>query len=424
MLRVLRIPGTTIAAWMLAAAALAPGSVRAQSDAKSQAQPTAAQKYYISGTELMTGVRYLDAAEQFRLAIDEDPDYIDAYRSLAFVFTKMAESENEYYEDALEIYEQLEDKLPDDVEVRQNKAFVLTQLGELQAAVDTYHDILGIKPDDCTTYARIAGLEKQMGEKAGKGTDGYKKAMQSAIDNYTKIIDLCPDETYAYNELGELHFGMGNIEAATSVYDKLLAREPVNVDVNGRVGFLWYNAGKDADKVKKDSGAEMYKKSVKYFEKVMELDPTRVQYQGLLADAYKRSGQPEKSAKEYLKIIQADPTKADLYCNVGFSLLDADQSEGAIEMAMKAIADNAPAQGCLYSIWGKGLEVRANKLVEGYEFDRAIAIYTDAKAKFTLALGDKDFGDYATKQISRQDQLIERAKTMKLKYSQEAGGSK
>jgi len=389
-------------------------------------QPSAAQRYFISGSELMQAYRYLDAAEQFRLAIDEDPEYIDAYRKLAFVFTKMAESETEYYEDALEIYEELENKLsPDDVdanvEVMKNKAYVLTKMGETDEAIGTYEDILKLKPEDCTTIGAIAELHLAAADSLGEGAPGYQEHEDEAIAAYTKITNLCPDEMYAYNKLGELYYNSGQTDQAAMIYDALLKRDPENVDILGRLGYLWYKAGQGKEKAKKKSGTALFEKSLPYFKKLLALDPNRSRYRGLYADALKKTGHFEEAADEYMKIIAEDKTgKSDkLFCNVGFTYLDAKEYEKAIEMAMKAIADGAPSQGCLYCVWGKGLEMRGNAMVQDARFSQGISTYTDAKAKFTLALKDSQFGSYATKQISREDQLIERANQLKLKYEQD-----
>ncbi|NNF05756.1 MAG: tetratricopeptide repeat protein [Candidatus Eisenbacteria bacterium] len=369
-------------------------------------EPTTAVRYFMSGAELMQNFRYLDAAEQFRLAIDEDPEYIDAYKNLAFVFTKMAESESEYYEDALELYEELESKLPDDTEFKKNKAFVLIKLEEKDDAISTYEEILEIDPEDCQTMGNMAELHLDMAKEAGEGTPGHKSNTEAAILAYKRVTDTCDTEIAAFNKLGELYFAAGRKDEAAAVYDAMLEKDPNNADIAGRLGYLW-------------AQDKNYEKAEPYFAKVLEIDPTRTQYRAFYAKALKENGKSTEAANEYLKIIAEDPEQAKLYCNVGFTYLDAKEYEKAIEMAMKAISENAPSQDCLYCVWGKGLELRGNAQVQNYEFDRANSTYSDAKAKFTVAMGSQQWGSYATKQITRVDQLIERAKSIKLKADQD-----
>jgi tetratricopeptide (TPR) repeat protein len=204
------------------------------------------------------------------------------------------------------------------------------------------------------------------------------------------------------------------------VYDKLLERNPENVELLGRQGYLWYNAARDLYNAgDKDAAQPVYERSLPYFEGLLEIDGERDNYRGIYADALKKAGQNGKAAEQWLLLIQKDETKRDLYCNVGFAFLDEGDWQKAIELAMQAIGENSPNQDCLYSIWGKGLEAKSNALVQDYQFDKSISTYNEAKAKFSLALGGKQFGDYALKQITRQDQLIERAKQLKLKAAQD-----
>ena len=403
-----------LAALMTVGALLA-GPVLAQGTA----EPSKAQRYLISGTELMNNARYLDAAEQFRLAIDEDPEMVDAYRNLAYVYSKMAETDAEYYQDALEIYEEVEALLPDDLDIKRNKAYVFTQLDEMEEAVATYEEIVALDPKDCTSYGAMGELYRRRAETRPEGSEEYKTEMLQAVEKFDELIAACPDEVSAYNTVGEIYFKLGDLESASTIYTKLLELQPENVDAAGRMGYLWYNAGEEKRKAKdKDGSVALYEKSLPYLQRVLEIDPDQVQYRQLYANALKYAGKTGESAKQLRMIIDNDPSQAGLYCNLGFTYLDANENETAIEMAMMAIANGAPEPGCLYSIWGKGLEGRGNAQYENFEFSKAISTYAEAKSKFSLALGDAKFGSYAQKQIERLDQLIARATAAKAKNEQ------
>jgi tetratricopeptide (TPR) repeat protein len=403
-----------LAALMTVGALLA-GPVLAQGTA----EPSKAQRYLISGTELMNNARYLDAAEQFRLAIDEDPEMVDAYRNLAFVYSKMAESDAEYYQDALEIYEEVEILLPDDLDIKRNKAYVFTQLDEMEEAVATYEEIVGLDPTDCTSYGAMGELYRRRAETRPEGSEEYKTEMLQAVEKFSELIEACPEEVSAYNTVGEIYFKLGDLESASAIYTELLELQPDNFQAAGRMGYLWYNAGEEKRKAKDKAGSiPMYEKSLPYLARVLEIDPEQVQYRQIYANALKHAGKQGEAAAQLRMIIDNDPSQAALYCNLGFTYLDADDYETAIEMAMQAIATGAPQQDCLYAIWGKGLEGRGNAQYEAFEFSKAITTYVEAKSKFTLALGGQNFGTYAQKQIERCDQLIARATAAKAKNAQ------
>ena len=391
-----------------------------QAEEGARVAPSTAQKYFTSGQELMINHRYLDAVEQFRLAIDEDSEFVDAYKNLAAAYTKMAESEAEYYEDALETYEDLEIIVDDDVAIKKNKAFILAKLDELQDAIDTYDEIIELAPDDCQAMGTKGELHRQLAEEK---TDAEQEAeVNLALESFMMVIENCPEELAAYNTAGEILFSQGKTDEASAVYDQLLVKDPENVEINGRLGYMWYKSAEAKRKAKDDAAKSDYQKAIPYLGKVLDLDPERVEYRSIYAKSLQYAGKFDDAAAQYLKIIQENPDKKDQYCSLGFLYLDSNAHDKAVEMAMLAISEGAPQQGCLYCVWGKGLEKRGSALVEDFKFSQAISTFTEAKAKFTLAQGDKQFGGYATKQISRQDQLIERTKQIRLQVQQEGGG--
>ena len=389
---------------------VAPGFYQAQTEGGGTQELSKSKRYYLHGVELMNNLKYLDAVEQFQLAIDEDPNYVDAYRRLALAYTEMAKSDPEYYQDALDVYEDLEGLLPeDDVEVRKNKAYVQAAMGDIDDAIATYHEILTITPKDCGIWSQIGRAQKGMAErlKADKGADdpGYEERLKKAIAAYRKVTEYCPEDVDAYNILGEIYYGMGKTKEASEVYEKLLEKDPKNEDVASRLAYLYYKA--------KD-----WKKAAPAYKRLLDLNPDRLNDRALYAQVLQKLGQTDAAAEQYKSIIAADPSKNSLYCNLGFLYLEAKDWKKAIETAMKGIGENAPVQGCMYVIWGQGLEYKGDSLLKQYEFDQAISTYEDAKLKLKNAYTDSNFGDYARKRTARINQLIERAKQVKAKAEQ------
>jgi len=383
-----------------------------------QGEMTKAKKYYLHGVELMNNLKYLDAVEQFQLAIDEDAKYVDAYRKLALAYTEMAKSDADYYQDALDTYQDLEKLLPpDDVDVRKNIAYIQASMGDLDDAIATYQQILTITPKDCSVLSQIGSAEKLLSDRASKagGTDDgsgpasadAKKHLDAAVDAYTKVTELCPDDLSALNTLGEIYFSANEPQKAAGVYEKMMDKDPKNLDVASKLAYLYYKA-------------EDWKDAAPAYKRLLDIDSTRVNDRALYAKVLQKLDRCDDAAKQYEMIIQSDPSKKSLYCNLGFLYaLDCKDAEKAISTAMKGISENAPVQGCLYAVWGKGLELRGDDLLRQYEYDRSISSYGEAKIKFQGITSDKDFGDYARKELQRLDQLIERAKQMKAKQAQE-----
>jgi tetratricopeptide (TPR) repeat protein len=374
-----------------------------------------AEEYYRRGVESMNNSRYLDAVEQFQLAVNEAPNYVDAHKKMAYVYTQMAKTEEDYFQDALDKYEDILALVQTDeekVEVLESIAFVQAEMGDMDDAISTYEEILEIRPEDCSVWSRIGGahkfvadLMKQDGEEQ---SEEHQARLQQAIDAYTKVTELCPDTLEAYTTLGEIFFFSGRRDDAAYIFETLLQLDPENMDTLSRLGYLYKEE-------------ENWAKAAPIYEKILEMDPSRVSTRQGYAKALENLGQYEKAAAQYRMIIESDPeAHSKLYCNLAkLYALDAKDAEKAIEMSMEGIAQNAPVEGCLTYFWAKGLELRGTDYVREGEYDRAITTYQEAILKFQGILADKNFGNHAEKQIVRLNKLIAIAQQTKEKARQQ-----
>ncbi len=370
---------------------------------------TKAKRYFLRGVELANNLMYLDAVEQFQLAIDENPDYVDAYKRLALAYTAMADTDPDYYLDALDVYDDLAELLPaDDIEVKKNKAYVQAAMGDMDDAIVTYEEILKITPQDCTIWSQIGSAQQVMAERVkkekGDADPDYKNRIDRAIEAYKKVTEYCPDEVDAYNTLGELYFNSGRTAESAEVYSKMLEKDAENEDIASRLAYLYYKS-------------ENWEKAAPAYKRLLELNEDRINDRTIYATVLQKLGRSADAAEQYQKIIDSDPSKVSLYCNLGFVYLESKNYQKAIEIAMKGIAEGAP-QGCMYVIWGQGLEYKGDALLNEYKYDQAIGTYEDAKVKLQNVGDDANFGDYSRKRMARIDQLIERARQMKEKDKQ------
>ena len=363
---------------------------------------TKAQDLYRQGTDRMNSSRYLDAVEMFQLALDEDPEYLEAHRRLAFVYTQMGATDAEYYEDALEKFEDVKEMVADDdVGVRKSIAFVQAAMGDIDDAIDTYHEILTISPDDCAIWTQIGEAENVQANRLKAGSTeteenpAYTERLEKAVTAFNKVIELCPDSLQAYEALGEMYFHSDRRVEAAKIYGKMLEKNPNDLAVLRKVGHI-------------HKKAEDWAKAEPIYAKILELDPSLVSARQSYAKALQKQGKHVKAASEFQKIIDADPAKFNkLYCNLAIMYAhDADDGEMAIATAMKGISENAPVKGCLTYAWAKGLELRAKELMRGGRYDRAISTYRESRLKFSSITTDANFGSNARKQLDRLDKLI------------------
>jgi tetratricopeptide (TPR) repeat protein len=392
----------------------AAGSAAPNAETEVSAQ---AQEYYRQGVELMNSSRFLDAVERFQLALDEEPDYLDAHRRLAFVYTQMGATEADYYQDALDVYEELKDVLPaDDVDVRKNIAFVQYAMGDVDEAIATYEEILEITPEDCSVWLQIGGAQKvevdrmkreektEDPEEEKTEDPEYADRLDKAITAYQKVIDLCPDDLEAAKTLAEIYFFSDQQDRAAVLYTKMLEKDPKNMETLSRLAYIYKET---ATSSKGEEAVAFWKQAIPVYEKILEIDPDKVSERKQYAIALQKSGRLTDAAEQLKRIIDSDPESAALYCNLCMLYaMDAEDAEEAIETAMRGIAANAPAAGCLTYGWAKGLELRGTQSLREGNYDRAISSYREAKLKFSTILNDANFGEHARKQLDRMDKFI------------------
>ncbi len=155
------------------------------------------------------------------------------------------------------------------------------------------------------------------------------KDYAGAIAKYEQAMQLKPELHALWGEIGDLYSRMGNQDKALESYNKLLEKDPANSDARlAAVEILF--AKKDVDGAKKllegmdlktasnpnalynvavgFYNAQDAKEAIRYWEKVVELDPKMVDAYFQLGAAYLSVKDNEKSKQMFQKVIELDPT--------------------------------------------------------------------------------------------------------------------
>jgi len=391
----------------------AAGGPHLQAPAETGSTSSKAEEYYRRGVEFMNNSRYLDAVEQFQLALDEDPSFLDAHRRIAYAYTQMAQTEPDYWQDALDQYEEIKEIAgPSDVEVRRNIAFVQAAMGDLEDAIATYEEILAITPEDCQVWEQIGAAHKLIADKMDadgeKDDPEYAQQLQQAVDSYVKVTELCPDSSSAYNTLGEIYYQSDEMDKAAGIYETIVQMEPNNVDAMLRLAYIY---GK---------GDGNNAKAAQVYSKILAIDPGRDDIRQAYAKSLKDAGEFQEAIVQYQKLIDSNFEKyGSLYCTLAnIYAYDLNDAEKTIDTCLEGIGKNAPVIPCLNYFWGKGLELRGTNSVKLGDYDRGISAYKEGKIKFQNVIDDPNFGPPAKKQLGRLDQLITIAEQTKEKARQ------
>jgi len=149
-------------------------------------------------------------------------------------------------------------------------------------AIAKYEQAMQLKPELFTLWGEIGNLYTQMGDSA------------KALDAYRKLVEKDPANTDARLAAVDILFGNKDLDGARKMLEGLDFAAVTNANALYNVGVHFYNAqdGKEA---------------IRYWEKVIEIDPAMVDAYFQLGNAYYSVKNVEKSKTMYQKVIEIEP---------------------------------------------------------------------------------------------------------------------
>ena len=179
---------------------------------------------------------------------------------------------------------------------------------------------------------------------ANRNTEAFSMIQQAT--------NLKPDNKWYQIRLAQFYLQNSDYQSFKSIYDKLLADEPENleyietyIDVLLRIGdfdkvieklnVLEEQVGKNEyiflQRIQIYDEQGKHDKAIAEMEKLVEFMPENTRYRALLAEAYRKVKRDNDAYKQYLKIKELDPE--DKYINI--SLMDYYQSMGEVDKAFE-----------------------------------------------------------------------------------------
>jgi tetratricopeptide (TPR) repeat protein len=158
-----------------------------------------------------------------------------------------------------------------------------------------------------------------------------KKEYDRAIDYFKKAIELDPKNKYAYTLLGYVYSDKDQYDKAIECYKKLIEICPKSAWIYSDLGHAYSKLG---NKVKAKEYFETSKrlsrrakifhkgkahldKAVKYFNKLIEMDPKNADAYNTLGNVYVCKQDYGEAIKCYKKSIELDPKCVRAYYNMG-----------------------------------------------------------------------------------------------------------
>lgn len=170
---------------------------------------------YFQNSEDENAIKYL------KLAIKYQPDFADAYESLAVILGR-----NEKYEDAISLLDQLVEIDPKSVMAHTNLSMYHMKLGNIEVA-EEHKSQATIKSFEMHGEAAKIKREQEEREKAEKEEELRKEGM------FKQVLEIDAEDTLANYGLGEIHFKRKEFEIAEKHLNIVLGNDP-----NYSVGYL------------------------------------------------------------------------------------------------------------------------------------------------------------------------------------------
>jgi tetratricopeptide (TPR) repeat protein len=190
--------------------------------------PKEKDAHYLLGNIYMWSKMYKKSIQEYKEAIELDPNYGSAINELGIAYSDMGN-----YEKAIEYLEKYVSLFPNDANPLDTMAWIYFQMGQPDEAIAEYNKALKIKPDFHYSLGSITYIF------AFK--EHYSEAMQK-IDQYIAKVQSTGDKAGGYLMKGFYNYWLGNLGKSVEALEKAqnLADE---VENNWLIGWTeWIKA--------------------------------------------------------------------------------------------------------------------------------------------------------------------------------------
>lgn len=315
-----------------------------------------AREYFLKGRDLSEKLRFNDAREYFRMAVEEDPDFAMAWSQLSFT----EPSGKEFFEDHNKAYA-LKDKASDG-----EKLQIEIQRAQVKGDGDL---ALKLSRQLAEEYPKDERALNQLGNVLF-GRLAYKES----IAVYEKAVAINPDFSQPYNQMGYANRFIGDFDKAEQAFKKYIKLIPDDPNPYDSYAELLMEMGE-------------YRKSIANYEKALDINPQFTNsFLGIASD-YNFMGKHKDALRELkrlLAVARDNGQRRQAHFGMAVCYVDKGSFDNAIEELYnqlsyaEAIEDHNNMAGDYFNIGSVYLEMgESDKAAEAFNLSLENALKSD-----------------------------------------------
>ena len=168
-----------------------------------------AQEFYDIGVSYLRQLRLDQAIEQFDLALEADPNYVDALNAKAVVLTRKSR-----YDEALKLYAEASEIAPEQTGFRLNTALVYYLQGDHDKADALYKQLIAQDPAYDGLMDFLAGVESA--DESYQAASSYLRLgeFDKALERIDQALSVAPEMGHAHNTRGVVLARSGSLRGS------------------------------------------------------------------------------------------------------------------------------------------------------------------------------------------------------------------
>lgn len=233
--------------------------------------------------------RYVEMESRARLLLERHPHSGIAWKLFGTALGVQGK-------DALSALQKAAVYLPGDIEVHINLGNVLQDLGQLDGAVVSYHQALGLNPHIAEVHNNLGNALKDLGQ------------FDAAVASYQRALEINPRYAEAYNNLGVVLHDFGRFDEAVTRFQKALELNPNFIEVYCNLG----NALKELGQI--DA-------AISSIQQALEIAPDFADAHNNLGTVLQTRWQFDDAMASYCRALEIKPDYAGAHSNLAHLLL-------------------------------------------------------------------------------------------------------